>query len=114
MQNAGNPSSARTVWAALTRPPSSPASQEQAAEEEAGDDLPDLNDPDLAAAALKIQSLQRGRAARARVEDIKKAQAAGEVEIGGVVDADDVAEALNLSPEEAEAAAVRIQVREVA
>lgn len=34
-----------------------------------------LSKEELEAAALKIQSLQRGRAARARVEDLKKAQA---------------------------------------
>lgn len=65
---------------------------------------------ELEAAALKIQSLQRGRAARARVDELKKAQAAGVAPQGGVVEVSDVAEAFqNLSPEEAEAAAIRIQ-----
>lgn len=89
-------------------PEPAPAPAPAAAEAEAL--FEGMSQEELEAAALKIQSLQRGRAARARVEELKRAQAAGEAPQGGVVEVADVAEAFaNLSPEEAEAAAIRIQ-----
>jgi hypothetical protein len=76
------------------------AHAEEAAE--AGDDAPLTaeEEAELAAAALKIQSIQRGRNARKEVEELKKKQA----EAGGTLEAEEAAVLA-----EAEAAAQKVQ-----
>ena len=69
-----------------------------------GDDMPDLNDADVEAAAVKIQAAQRGRAARAEVTAMKaeaEARQGGDAGVEGEED-DAYAGEAEVGPDEGE------------